>query len=62
MQYLIKSAAWMLTLASDGICRYFLQFWILNHVSLGVSEANGGYPTNISNKMTPIDHQSTVSV
>lgn len=60
--YLMRSTAWMLTLASWGITKYFLQFWILYHVYLGVSEAKGGYPTNISNKITPIDHQSTVSV
>jgi hypothetical protein len=38
----IKSAAWGLTSASFGITRYFLQFWILCHVYLGYSDANGG--------------------
>ncbi len=62
INFLIKSAAWGLTSASFGITKYFLQFWILCHVYLGYSDAKGGYPTNISYKITPIDHQSTVSV
>lgn len=62
INFLIKSAACGLTSASFGMTRYFLQFCILCHVSLGSSDANGGYPTNISYNMTPIDHQSTVSV
>ena len=62
MSFLIKSAACGLTSASFGITKYFLQFCILCQVSLGSSDANGGYPTNISYKITPIDHQSTVSV
>ena len=41
-RYLIKSAAWLLTLASEGMQKYFRQFCILNHVSLGVYEAKGG--------------------
>ena len=57
---MMRSAAELLTLASNGIQKYFLQFCILNQVYFGVSEANGGYPTSISNRITPIDHQSTV--
>lgn len=60
--YLIKSAAWGLTSASRGITKYFFQFWILCQVSAGSSDAKGGYPTSISYKITPIDHQSTVSL
>ena len=40
--YLIKSAAWGLTSASFGITKYFLQFWILCHVSEASSDAKGG--------------------
>ena len=34
---------------------------IFLHVSAGSSEKKGGYPTIISYKITPNDHQSTVS-
>ncbi len=47
ISFLIKSTACGLTSASLGMTKYFLQFWILCHVSLGSSEAKGGYPTNI---------------
>jgi hypothetical protein len=38
------------------------QFIIFLQVSVGSSEKKGGYPTNISKRITPRDHQSTVSV
>lgn len=46
--YLMRSAAWGDTFASLGMTKYFLQFWILCQVSLGSSDAKGGYPTSIS--------------
>lgn len=40
--YLMRSAAALLTVASAGMQKYFLQFCILNQVYRGVSEAKGG--------------------
>lgn len=48
--------------ASSGIDKVFLHYKIFWHVTLGSSEKNGGYPTSISNKIAPHDHQSTVSL
>ena len=57
-----KSAAAGLKFASGGITSVLRQFRIFWQVIEGSSEKNGGYPTSISNRITPIDHQSTVSV
>lgn len=49
-------------LASGGMFKVFLQCKIFWQVTDGSSEKKGGYPTNISNKIAPTDHQSTVSL
>merc|ERR1712112_470693 len=43
---------------SGGNSKVVFQFITFLYVSCGVSEQKGGYPINISNMMTPRDHQS----
>ena len=47
--------------ASAGMLNVFFQCMIFWQVILGSSEKKGGYPTSISKRMQPTDHQSTVS-
>lgn len=59
---LMRSVAAGERLASPGIISVFFQCMIFWHVIEGSSEKKGGYPTSISYRITPTDHQSTVSV
>jgi hypothetical protein len=59
--FLNRSTAAGLKFASGGITNVFLQCRIFWQVVEGSSEKKGGYPTSISKRMTPKDHQSTVS-
>ena len=47
--------------ASGGTLKVLRQCMIFWQVIEGSSEKNGGYPTSISKRMQPTDHQSTVS-
>jgi len=61
ISFLIRSVAATESYASGGITNVFFQWSIFWHVIDESSLKNGGYPTSISKRITPTDHQSTVS-